>query len=442
MRSARVWICFGLGLILFYRAEAKFIPIETQQVPIARVLSNLQKRLAQDTNDFKVTYYLARVHSMAYSTNLADVPVRKDENVPMFNHPSYDPGVPQSVPVFATPAARKAALNHLTNAIALYDRAVVLLQQSTNASERAGLILPTQLGLAWCLEQAGRTNDALAMYRKALRAAWRLEVTGGFDFNQWVNDSWSEVQTNRNQLQLRPRGHRGPGVCFSEEIIGYLLNLLNPVTDASEIARLKADQQTLNTMPRLVTPIFIPLVADARFDELVDGNANVAFDLDGSGLQRKWAWLTPKAGWLVFDPAKTGRVTSALQMFGNVTFWVFWADGYEALSALDDNGDAMLSGAELCGLAIWNDRNCNGITDRGEVIPVEALGIKSISCRSEVDAGGTRWNPKGVAFTNGVWRASYDWRVPAAGTEKDEGVGPRIPANEISLRISHSPAEE
>ena len=149
-----------------------------------------------------------------------------------------------------------------------------------------------------------------------------------------------------------------------------------------------------------------------EFVELVDEQANVAFDLDGSGRKRKWAWLTPKAGWLVFDPDKTGRVNSALQMFGNVTFWIFWPDGYEALSALDDNGDGTLSGSELSGLAVWNDRNGNGVSEPGEVIPVEALGIQSISCRSEADASGMRWNPQGVTFTNGVSRASYDWTAP------------------------------
>jgi hypothetical protein len=408
-------------MLFFHRAEAKFIPIETQQVPISRVLSNLQKRLAQDTNDFKVTYYLARVHSMAYSTNLAEVPMRKDENVPAFYGPWNDAGVPQSVRSFSSPSARKAGLNHLTNAITLYDRALFLLKQSTNASERAGLILPTQLGLAWCLEQAGRTNEAIAMYRKTLKAAWRLEVTGNFDFKEWVNDVWTDVQAGRNPLHARPRGHRGPGVCFSEEIIQYLLTLLDPVTDTAEIAQLKADQQTLNTMPRLVTPILIPLAADARLDELVDEKASVAFDLDGSGLKRKWAWLTPKAGWLVYDPGKTGRVNSALQMFGNVTFWIFWKDGYEALSALDDDGDGKLSGAELHGLAVWRDRNGNGVSEPGEAVPVEALGIRSISCRSETGNGGMRWNPRGVTFTNGVSRPSYDWIAPSRAAEREEG---------------------
>jgi hypothetical protein len=106
-------------------------------------------------------------------------------------------------------------------------------------------------------------------------------------------------------------------------------------------------------------------------------------------------------------------VDSALQMFGNVTFWIFWPNGYEALSVLDDNGDGVLSGPELRGLAIWNDRNCDGVSEPGEVVSVEELGIEVISCGSEVDANGMRWNPAGVIMRGGEIRASYDWIAPS-----------------------------
>lgn len=107
-----------------------------------------------------------------------------------------------------------------------------------------------------------------------------------------------------------------------------------------------------------------------------------------------------------------GCVDSALQMFGNATFWIFWPNGYEALAALDDNGDGVLIGAELRGLAIWNDGNGDGVSDPGEVNPVEDLGIEVISCRSEEDENGIDWNPAGVSMRNGELRASYDWVVP------------------------------
>jgi hypothetical protein len=47
------------------------------------------------------------------------------------------------------------------------------------------------------------------------------------------------------------------------------------------------------------------------------------------------------------------------------------------------------------------------------VRPVEEVRIEVISCRSQADANGMRWNPTGVVLKNGTVRASYDWLVPA-----------------------------
>ncbi len=402
------------GVLCCWDAPGMFMVYETRTVPLDRLLGNLQQRQAQDTNDFEVTYQLARLHAMAYSTNLGEVKVRKDNVLqPVFAYPGLDSGVPQKVSLPSTSAGRQAAVAHLTNAILLYERAILLLKRSTNVSQRQWLILPTQLGFAWCLDQAGRRDEALREYRKALRLAWAIEVSGDFQIDKWVRDAWEDVRARRNPLRSHNRGHVGPGVCFSEEIIGYLLKLLDPVKDASEIAQLKKDQQTLQTMPRAITPIVIPLEPGAALADLVDADAQVTFDLDGSGKAKPWGWITSKAGWLVYDSDGRGNVTSGLQMFGNVTFWIFWRDGYQALRALDDNRDGVLSGAELKGLAVWRDLNGDGVSDPGEVLPGEALGIAGLDCSSEQTRSGIRWSPAGVRFTDGTVRPTYDWIAPS-----------------------------
>ncbi len=406
----RLYLAMLLGIVSLEQASGKYALFETRQAPIARVFKNLQLRLEKDTNDLGATYCLARLHSMASATNLAEISVRKENSEPVLSRP-WESDVPQAVQTFSSIEARKAAFEHLTNAIAFYERAIFLLKRSANIAERKWMVVPTQLGWAWCLDQAGRTNDAIAMYRKTLKVAWKIEVTGDFDFKQWVSDAWGDVKAGRNPIRSHPGGSIGD-FSYSEEIIGYLLRLLDPVKDAQEIAQLNQDKKTLSSMARWVTPILIPLEANTGFNDLVEQKASVDFDLDGSGFKRKWAWITPKAGWLVFDAERTGCVESALQMFGNVTFWIFWPNGYEALSALDDNGDGVLSGAELRGLAIWNDRNSDGVSDPGEVIPVEELGIEVISCSNQIDANGMHWNPAGVIMSNGTIRASYDWVVP------------------------------
>jgi len=167
MRLGMLRTLLLFGLLSVSHANGMFMWYQLQQVPIGRVFTNLQQRLLQNTNDFELTYYLARLHSMAYATNLSNVNVRTNDNLPEFYFPGSNSGMPGSVQIFASPEARKVALVHLTNAIALYQRALVLLRASTNASSKIWMILPTQLGLAWCLDQAGRTNDALIMSQNA-----------------------------------------------------------------------------------------------------------------------------------------------------------------------------------------------------------------------------------------------------------------------------------
>ncbi len=407
---ARLLIFVFLGLVCC-RTFGMFMYEETEKVPIERLLANLRQRLAKNTNDFELTYQLARVHSMAYATNLTDVDVTKESKVAVYNQPGEDKGVPEWVQVFKTAQAREDAFKHLTNALAFYQRSLVLLQRATNAYPWQ--ILPVQLGQAWCLDQSGQRDKALDAYRKTLRVAWKQEVAGDFDFKEWVKGVWNDVQAGKNPVHSRRRGSIGPGVCFSEETIGYLLKLLDPVKDAKEIAQLKQDRQTLNTMGRAISPIIVPLQADVAMADMANPSNKVTFDLDGSGRARKWSWITPRAAWLVYDPNGSGKITSALQMFGNVTFWIFWQDGYAALASLDDNGDGVLRGPELRGLALWQDRNENGISDPGEVLPVQSFGITAISCHGGTFSGNTKWNPFGITFSNGEVRPTYDLVTPS-----------------------------
>ena len=110
-------------------------------------------------------------------------------------------------------------------------------------------------------------------------------------------------------------------------------------------------------------------------------------------------------------PVETGKITSGLQLFGNVTFWCFWDNGYQALASLDDNGDGVTSGAELHGLALWHDVNGNGICDPGEVRPLSYHGIVGLSCQWQTDSqhpDRIAYSPRGVVFQNGATRPTFD----------------------------------
>src|SRR6185436_17664121 len=88
---------FVLGLFLAAETRGMFARQETEKVPIDRLLGNLEKRVAQDANDFETLYYLGRVHSMAYALGASEMPVTKRGQAPQFDSPGQDTGVPREV---------------------------------------------------------------------------------------------------------------------------------------------------------------------------------------------------------------------------------------------------------------------------------------------------------------------------------------------------------
>ncbi len=243
------------------------------------------------------------------------------------------------------------------------------------------------------LDQAGNDARAIAEYRQVIEQAWPAE-----------QKAKAAMPSQR---------------FYTQETAEYLIPLLDPKKDASEIDDLRAKRDQLVRLPRAITPIAIPLdFGAASLNQILDPLARVRFDADGSGIRREWTWITRDAGWLVYDARGKGEITSALQWFGNVTFWLFWKNGYEAMRALDDSGDGVLAGPELDHLAIWHDRNLDGMSDSSEVRPLTSHGIVELSCRY-VEGDGVRvaaFSVQGVRLANGRTRPSYDviLRQPAA----------------------------
>ena len=94
---------------------------------------------------------------------------------------------------------------------------------------------------------------------------------------------------------------------------------------------------------------------------------------------------------------------------------MFWEDGYRALSALDDDGDGWLSGEELRGLSVWRDRNGNGLSEAGEVVPLLRAGVEAVAARPEGRREGTLWKARGVRMKDGRLLPSYDWTPSEIG---------------------------
>jgi tetratricopeptide (TPR) repeat protein len=350
--------------------SARFAMRETEDVPVDRIVANLSRQIALSPDNASLHASLARVHAIAYAQQVDTLPAVKGTADPSFTPWSGPPGVSPGAA-----ASTAAGLDHLRKAVEEYKEAVRL-------SPHDYLV---RLGYAWVLDQAGDRAGAIREYRAVVEGAWPDERSLKF------------VGPGRDPL--------------TAEAVDYLEKLLDPTKDAEELARIRAQREQLKRLPRAVTPIAIPLSDQSVPSGIVDPRAAVAFDADGSGRLQRWTWISRDAAWLVHDPRGTGRIQSALQLFGSVTFWMFWQNGYAALAALDDDGDGELAGRELDGLALWNDRNGNGISDPGETLPLAAYGIVALSCRPVLlpdSPSLAAFVPDGVRYADGHTRPSYD----------------------------------
>jgi hypothetical protein len=180
----------------------------------------------------------------------------------------------------------------------------------------------------------------------------------------------------------------------------------------NEARDVAANVKTMRSKPVSVTPVIFAMPGTGqaeRVGDLVDSSKRVAFDLAADKVARQWPWLKDGTALLVWDPGHSGVIQDGRQLFGSRTWWIFFRDGYEALSVLDDNRDGRLAGAEMAGIAVWVDRNGDGVSQPGEELTLEAAGIESIGVRAATDADGTLMNAEGVRFRDGRTVNTFDW---------------------------------
>ena len=372
-------------LILLYACgpvHADYFVPEIKQVPVERLIKNIEQRLtaldkaAKPSEHLLLKVQIARIHALAYAQGKQELPT-VGKTGELFEGPGSVSAIPR--PNRGKPSSR-GPQSYLARALVLYEEVLGARPGEPRL----------QLGYAWCLEESGDSVRAIEIYRAVVAAFWKHD----------------------EQINSLEHGER----TVTQEAALRLIALLDPDNDAAEIAELKRRNAHFDKIRRWVTPIIIPLEDGLALTELIDHAAAVPFDLDGSGVPRAWRWITPHAAWLVWDPTDARRITSGLQFFGSVTFWLFWGNGYEALAALDDNGDRRLAGAELKGLALWRDGNADGLSDPGEVRPLADWGIRALYFEHEWHRAGFPYSPSGVLLENGRLRPSYDWILPAAPT--------------------------
>ena len=430
-----------------------------EPVPVDRLVSNLTRHVKERPKDAHGHYVLGRVHAMAWAMSTEKLhvqPAKKEGGLPSF---APWQTVRLTRPEHAKPD--KKALLHFHLAVHHYRRSLRLDDDKP---------LP-HLGLAWLLDSATRWIPllrnpegverkskmppeerhryetqlrVLAKGDEAQRAKARRELIDALPRSAWVAELFldhpEEPQTVRDaaadlltrhwhdmaltsyrrawelslaaDLKKDSMGMEGDDAVSIEAGQAMLRLLKGRTLDAKqkkEKAAIEAGLEKLGKKGRWITPIVFPTDHSRPLSSLFTERRTASFDLDGDGEPGAWPWPDAGTGILVWAPDDDVPVVSGRQLFGSVTWWIAWRNGYEPLAALDDDGDGALRGAELAGLGVWRDLDGNAVAAPGEVVPADVFGITSIAVRPDGDSEGVPANTRGVRLRDGTVLPTYDW---------------------------------
>jgi hypothetical protein len=163
-----------------------------------------------------------------------------------------------------------------------------------------------------------------------------------------------------------------------------------------------------------------PLVVDLGGNGVTFDAPRFVFDVDGDGHRDRIAWVTSSdTPFLVRDRNRNGRIDGIDEMFGDGTLDPNGVarsskNGFEALARYDLDGNGVIDAKDpvFHELALWFDKNHDGITDPGELETLSARHMKQIALDyAAVDvhaAFGNRILQKGEAATTRGKVTVYD----------------------------------
>ncbi len=389
-------ILVTLLIISFVGPQAFALWAHATAVPLERLLKNINSHIARNPKDAQGYYVRGRLHSLAFATGTRNLPMYESGAGKLPEFPGYDS-------IFAKRSGKfqwsNAARLHLLASIRDYQRATEL--DSNNAM--------AFLGLGWVLEDGAIFAAKVKPFPKEKKpknppANWQEKALAAYRQAYKLT-----VESDLKLDGLGPGAHPAISYEAGESILRLLRHRNLTAAERTEIAQIEKTIAEIEKKPRAITPIIFPLTEPASLESLIAHNQRVRFDLAGDGKASLWPWVKPNVGILVWDPKHTGRITSGQQLFGSVTWWISWSNGYQPLALLDNNGDGWLTGKELSGLAVWIDANSNGVSDWGEVRALEKFGVTRIAVNSTENLENTPSNPNGIQLRDGRILPTYDW---------------------------------
>ncbi len=120
------------------------------------------------------------------------------------------------------------------------------------------------------------------------------------------------------------------------------------------------------------------LKTDAKKNKLMYHFGNV----NENEWTKAWDKKTGGDGMLAWDVDGDGKITSGKEIFGHVDVdgTNRFSNGYEKLAKhFDKDGNGRVEGQELKGLKIWEDRDGDGVTDKGELVDLASRGITRLN---------------------------------------------------------------
>jgi len=183
-----------------------------------------------------------------------------------------------------------------------------------------------------------------------------------------------------------------------------------------------------------------PLILDLNNNgvELIHfDNSIVSFDVDNDGYKENTGWVDGNDGILVHDKNADGvinDITETISEYYNANDSSvliddqnrYFADGLEALKALDSNDDNIFNNQDdlWSTLRVWQDENEDGLTDEGEIKTLEEHNIESIDLNRQISyrerlEGNPILSRSNMTMTDGTTRevAAVDFATNPIGYE-------------------------
>ena len=446
--NLRGWFFLAVSPWLMTAAVCRAIFARPDDVPVGRLLKAAEAALAKTPSSAEAHYTIARIHYLAFS--------RGTETVPAYLPSESDPQL-QVPGEYLTrnwleskrwKKAREIARAELGKTGATTSLEESRVEQAATERHRKELVEQNWRPVAILNgeERALHAEGALAEFREAIRLdpTQPLYVLGLASLIEQITD-WKGAEKPAGlspllialgyaqarmeylkafNLAVEKDGQvKFLGVEGLVELVSYeggkgYLRLSDRARASGRLSddavrrKMQAHLEKIRKLPQdAITPIVFALRPATGIADLLKPELSVEFDLRGYGSRETWSWVRPTTALLVWDPSGRGDIVSGRQLFGGYTFQMFQKDGYDALAALDDDGDGVLRGAELKGIRAWFDANSDGRSQPGEVRDLAELGIIGIAVRATAQDGPHPMNSSGLIFADGRTLPTWDWIV-------------------------------